>query len=493
MEKLEDLEWIEAQKMVINIDLIAATKKHLQFLEAINDNGKLYNGLVLERAVFRYKYCWLPLLAKHKVTKWQLVVPLDCEWIWHCHRLNPVRYMADCKELFGRILDPCGMVISSIEGGCKKETEELWNKMYPKEPYELGLLGDCFDNEYGNELVASESTKYDLVSAVKRQRSFYYQVSRAFMKDDIFLDGALKRYKGFLHLIRRNMEKKSGQLCVPTYDIDLIWHTHQLHPLSYCNDTVSLLGNILDHDDSDSDRAKDQKLDVGFTRTTKQWTHMFSSRYWRAGAMYSDITPLNHLNDSARSSVIMFVEIMVEMIEVRNYHKGNLVLSIKKKQNDMLFKGNNHFNICAKTEEPQAVIFQCEPNGDLFFQLMDGSSKSLGTCLISISELDSKLASPIWLKFESDRSLSVTLGIFISMTPPSPLQGIVIKCGKLSGSGGCGTTCITTRLWATGGMCNGSGGGGGCGSGCRASCGGCHGSCGGRCGGGGNCNGKQGV
>jgi len=43
--------------------------------------------------VFRYKYCWLPLLAKHTespVTENPLVVPLDCEWIWHCHRLNPV-------------------------------------------------------------------------------------------------------------------------------------------------------------------------------------------------------------------------------------------------------------------------------------------------------------------------------------------------------------------------------------------------------------------
>ncbi|KVI06777.1 hypothetical protein Ccrd_014867 [Cynara cardunculus var. scolymus] len=339
-------------QMVINIDLIAATKKHLQFLEAIDDNGKLYNGPLLERAVFRYKYCWLPLLAKHKdkVREWQLVVPLDCEWIWHCHRLNPVRYMADCKELFGRILDPSGMVKSSIEGTCKKETEKLWNKIYPKEPYEVGS-GDRFDNDDGNKLIASESTKYDLVSAVKRQSSFYYQ-----------------RYKGFLHLIRRNMEKKSNQFCVPTYDIDLIWHTHQLHPLSYCNDTMSLLGNILDHDDNDFDRTKGQKLDVGFTRTTKQWAQMFSSTYWRVGSMYTDMTPLNRLNDLAQSSGIMFVE------------------------------GNNHFNIYNDTEEPQALIFHCEPHGDLLFELIDGSSKS---CLISLSELDPRLASPKWLEFET--------------------------------------------------------------------------------------------
>ncbi|MFS7962039.1 putative Glycine-rich domain-containing protein [Helianthus anomalus] len=322
MEKCEDLEWVEAQKIVITTDLVTATKRHLKFLKAVHDNGKLYNGCVLERAVFRYKYCWLPLLAKYtsrsKISEWRLVVPLDCEWIWHCDRLNPVsclttnenlvhqyvkttkyqiyattficyhvyvRYMSDCKELFGIILDPCGVVISSVEGPCKKETEALWNAMYPEEPYELDF-DDCFPNHTQNRLASSLSTKYDLVSAVERQSSFYYQVSRSFMKDDIFLEGAVERYKGFLHMIRRNIGTKSNKFCVPTYDIDLMWHTHQLHPLSYCDDTMCLLGNVLDHDDTDSDRTKGHKLDSGFSKTTKQWNEMFLSRYWRAGAMY---------------------------------------------------------------------------------------------------------------------------------------------------------------------------------------------------------------
>ncbi|KAI3825357.1 hypothetical protein L1987_06840 [Smallanthus sonchifolius] len=95
MEKREDLEWIEAQKIVITTNLVTATKKHLQFLKVIHENGKLYDGRMLERAIYRYKYCWLPLLANYsrsKVCEWQLVVPLDCEWIWHCHRLNPVSF-----------------------------------------------------------------------------------------------------------------------------------------------------------------------------------------------------------------------------------------------------------------------------------------------------------------------------------------------------------------------------------------------------------------
>ncbi|KAJ0547139.1 putative Glycine-rich domain-containing protein [Helianthus annuus] len=484
MENYEDLEWVEAQKIVISTDLVTATKRLLKFLKAVHDNGKLYNGCVLERAVFRYKYCWLPLLAKYtsrsKISEWRLVVPLDCEWIWHCHRLNPVRYMSDCKELFGIILDPCGVVISSVEGSCKKETEALWNAMYPEEPYVLDF-DDCFPNDTQNRLASSLSTKYDLVSAVERQSSFYYQVSRSFMKDDIFLEGAVERYKGFLHMIRRNIETKSNNFCVPTYDIDLMWHTHQLHPLSYCNDTMCLLGNVLDHDDTDSDRTKGHKLDSGFSKTTKQWNEMFLSRYWRAGAMY--MPPVQSQKRCIKPSQlfeIMSTEIMVEVTEIRSLstkHKGNFVLSIAKKQHDMLFKDKQRLSICADIKETQAILFQCEPKGVLLFDLdLDDSSKSLGTCSISLSALDSKLVTPIWLEFETDMSLPITLGIIISR---SPMHHLVMRSEhKDNGPGIIGSVWMTT-----GGACSGSGGcGGGCGGGggggCRASCGGCRSSCG---------------
>ncbi|EOY15545.1 Uncharacterized protein TCM_034564 [Theobroma cacao] len=51
------------------------------------------------------------------------------------------------------------------------------------------------------------------------------------------------------------------------------------------------MGKILEHDDTDSDRAKGKKLDNGFSETTKQWEDTFGSRYWRAGAMYRGNAP----------------------------------------------------------------------------------------------------------------------------------------------------------------------------------------------------------
>lgn len=131
-------------------------------------------------------------------------MPLDCEWIWHCHRLNPVvfyqthklsvvcifvgielrcllafqvRYKNDCKELYGRVLDNWN-VASSVQGTCKKQTEEIWNIMYPTESYELDPRSQLTENFCAIVMGASESTHYDLHLAVKRQCPFFYQVMK---------------------------------------------------------------------------------------------------------------------------------------------------------------------------------------------------------------------------------------------------------------------------------------------------------------------------
>ena len=135
-------------------------------------------------------------------------MPLDCEWIWHCYRLNPVdiliicflvfsmsscfysiiiarpcvfydmqvRYAIDCRHLFGRILDTQN-VLSFVEGPCSKQTEAIWNNLYPNEPYELDVAGGLTKSDDGDIIEALRSTKYDLVAAVRRQSSFFKQVN----------------------------------------------------------------------------------------------------------------------------------------------------------------------------------------------------------------------------------------------------------------------------------------------------------------------------
>ena len=52
---------------------------------------------------------------------------------------------------------------------------------------------------------------------------------------------ALVRYKMYLALKKSHPDK----FLVPCYDIDLVWHTHQVHPALYYGDTMGLLGFVL--------------------------------------------------------------------------------------------------------------------------------------------------------------------------------------------------------------------------------------------------------
>ncbi|KAL2903901.1 Glycine-rich domain-containing protein 2, partial [Bienertia sinuspersici] len=81
-----------------------------------------------------------------------------------------------------------------------------------------------------------------------------------------------------------NKKKNIKEFCVQTYDVDLMWNSHQLHIVSYCYDLIKLLGKVLGHDDTDSDKTKGKKLDIGFSSTTNQWKETFGLRYWQAGA-----------------------------------------------------------------------------------------------------------------------------------------------------------------------------------------------------------------
>ncbi|KAL3526954.1 hypothetical protein ACH5RR_011610 [Cinchona calisaya] len=459
MEVEQELAWKRAQKTVINVDLVAAAKRHLQFLAAVDRNRCLYEGPVLDLAIYRYNVYWLPLLAKHSdspLFEGPLVVPLDCEWIWHCHRLNPVRYKSDCEEHYGRILDSHN-VVSTVDGASKTKTEEIWKSMYPDVPYELNLTRHVSSTVSKEISGVEKCTKYDLLSAVKRQSSFFYQVARSYMSNELYLEGAVARYKGFLHLIKRNRERAMKSFSVPTYDIDLIWHTHQLHPASYCKDLVQIMGKVLEHDDTDSDRTKGKKLDVGFSGTTKQWEEMYGVRYWRAGAMHKgnspsplrttpypspSLTKKGYLSKEHQNLMHLperkVVEVMLEFVSVKNLPercKGGLFVSFRKKQPDTIFTAKRSLTILSESGEKQVACFHCQPTGNLFFELvcysasnlpLSKSSKSLGSASISLEDLlspSSNLTMEKWLEMvpssNSENLKPIYLRVGISVTLPT--------------------------------------------------------------------------
>ena len=107
----------------------------------------------------------------------------------------------------------------------------------------------------------------------------------------MFLTDAILRYKMYLYLKQRNKET----FLVPCYDMDLIWHTHQVHPVPYQKETTAVLGFVLRHDDSVNDRKEGSKLNNADDVTRRLWQELFKVPFARPGSMFRGNPPKGKL------------------------------------------------------------------------------------------------------------------------------------------------------------------------------------------------------
>ncbi|KDQ09178.1 hypothetical protein BOTBODRAFT_179194 [Botryobasidium botryosum FD-172 SS1] len=118
----------------------------------------------------------------------------------------------------------------------------------------------------------------ELTGAIIRQRSFIQKMvdlgwthPHRFGNNRAILVRCVARYHAFLDL----MASESATFFVPTLDIDLSWHTHQLKAMSYRDQTYQLLKRILNHDD----RVEEERLSNSFDRTARAWKRRFGVPY----------------------------------------------------------------------------------------------------------------------------------------------------------------------------------------------------------------------
>jgi len=124
----------------------------------------------------------------------------------------------------------------------------------------------------------------DLVGAVIRQGTFVQKMDNIdWLHSPTVMETSkrlINKYKIFMDIMLQNPVK----MAVPTLDVDLAWHTHQLQPKNYYKYTTLTTNNgqrqFIDHDD----KVDENKLSEGF-----EWT---SKMYRRAtnGGIYSECT-----------------------------------------------------------------------------------------------------------------------------------------------------------------------------------------------------------
>jgi hypothetical protein len=279
-----------------SVDLSSLATQHLVFLRTLHSLGVTLSRPSNE-SLRRYRDLWLTLVVEHADK--ELIPPPDIAWLWHCHRLAPYRYVSylqnsfemeflEAKPPFSLQLKGCEAPDDSVQ----VQTRSLWDQRYPSESF--FMLDESRSHDHflerkmddGNEELLLHA--FDLLASTERQATFLWQVSGPRFAEEAFLYEGVQHYHQFLQLRKH----APTQVIVPTYQIDLMWHTHILSNMKrYVHDCQAILGSTLYHDDSLNDRSEGGALDTAFRATQSLWKEQYEDDYHCPGGMYRGEPP----------------------------------------------------------------------------------------------------------------------------------------------------------------------------------------------------------
>ncbi|KAF8886970.1 hypothetical protein BD779DRAFT_1470956 [Infundibulicybe gibba] len=133
----------------------------------------------------------------------------------------------------------------------------------------------------------------DLKGAVLRQGSFITKMHDLgwtepqffdHREDEVALQHAIARYHALdllsiVHRFLDLMASSPASFFVPTLDIDLAWHTHQLTAEHYKASCMEYIGRLIDHDD----KVEAGQLSSAFDITCRAWKDRFNIEYTHCG------------------------------------------------------------------------------------------------------------------------------------------------------------------------------------------------------------------
>ncbi len=90
----------------------------------------------------------------------------------------------------------------------------------------------------------------------------------------------LVKYHRFMDIMKAN----PSQVAVPTLDVDLAWHTHQLSPSAYYRYTVGKMSRFVDHDD----KIDQDTLSRQFEWTSKVYQDLYGEVYSECTCWYCE-------------------------------------------------------------------------------------------------------------------------------------------------------------------------------------------------------------
>ncbi|KAG6841229.1 hypothetical protein C0991_000676, partial [Blastosporella zonata] len=196
-------------------------------------------------------------------------------------RGNLVRDSVLKAAAFERPLDATAeaWVVSMLKAN-KYDLDQMRLTIAARMRFRGGILITRIISAYQNDYMFS----VELIGAVVRQGSFVKKMHELqwtqphffdSSEDEVALQHSIARYHAFLDL----MSVSPASFYVPTLDIDLAWHTHQLLSDTYHNNCMTYVGRYIDHDD----KVAEETLSSAFDLTCRAWKDRFNMPYTHCG------------------------------------------------------------------------------------------------------------------------------------------------------------------------------------------------------------------
>ncbi|KAL0939785.1 alpha-ketoglutarate-dependent sulfonate dioxygenase [Colletotrichum truncatum] len=128
----------------------------------------------------------------------------------------------------------------------------------------------------------------DLVGCVMRQGAFTEKMCKrinwlSFPNARTIVAQLIQKYTRFIEIVAIAAATKD-KVAVPTLDVDLAWHTHQLSPQSYYNYSVLKTEVFVDH----NDKVDEDRLSTAFEWTCKTYQDKFGEIYSECKCWYCE-------------------------------------------------------------------------------------------------------------------------------------------------------------------------------------------------------------
>ncbi|KAL8234489.1 hypothetical protein R6Q59_020589 [Mikania micrantha] len=261
----------------LTLDLVAAARQNIGFFRDVAESHWLHHTPVLVEAVRRYDELWMPLMSDLTAESGKppmILPPLDVEWVWFCHTLNPVAYRRYCDSRFSKLIGKPAIFNQENKDYAVERCKEIWISKYPSE---------SFENEASSDDLHHENTLQidHILGEISKQRCLLTKFSKPYMLELVFLIASKNRYKGFLFMLQRFVD--SSRTFVPTSDIQLMWITHKSYPTAYAIDVKEMevsMEKIIGSGES----ANGDDLEV----MKKLWERVFDQPFEKAGCAVND-------------------------------------------------------------------------------------------------------------------------------------------------------------------------------------------------------------